>query len=67
MVHELSVKLSRFLLMLILCSATTAHVILAAVPAANRPGLVVASIASALIVAMYDIGVFRVDLDELGF
>jgi hypothetical protein len=63
MIRELMNKVSRFVFTLILFSASTAHVILAAVPDANKPGLVAASVVAALIVAMYDIGVFRVECE----
>lgn len=65
MIHELTSKLGRFIFTLILFSGTTTYVTLTAVPNANKPGLIAASIASALFIAMYDIGVFRVDLDKI--
>lgn len=63
MIQELISKVSRFLLTLVLFSATTAYVILTAVPTAHMPALIAASIVAALIVAMYDIGVFRVECE----
>lgn len=65
MVHELANKLSRFTFTLILFSTTTVYVTMTAVPNINKPGLIAASIASALFIAMYDSGVFRVNLDDL--
>lgn len=63
MIRELMSKVSRFLFTLVLFSTTTAYVILTAVPNAHMPALVAASIVAALIVAMYDIGVFRVECE----
>ena len=63
MIRELMNKVSRFVFTLVLFSATTAFVILTAVPTAHKPGLVAASIIAALIVAMYDSGVFRVECE----
>ena len=63
MLRELAKKISRFLFTLTLFSVITPYVVLTAVPSASLPGLVAASIVAALIVAMYDLGVFRVECE----
>ncbi|PLX86643.1 MAG: hypothetical protein C0618_08685 [Desulfuromonas sp.] len=63
MIRELMSKISRFLLTLILFTATTAMVLSTAVPNAHKPGMFAASLIAALVVAMYDIGVFHVECE----
>lgn len=63
MIRELVSKISRFLFTLILFSFITPYVVLTAVPNASIPGIVAVSIVAALIVAMYDLGVFRVECE----
>jgi len=63
MIRELFNKISRFLFTLVLFSIITPYVVLTAVPSASIPGLIAVSIVGALIVAMYDLGVFRVECE----
>lgn len=63
MYKQIARMTSRFLFNFTLFAGASAHTLLIAVPEASRPGIVGASIAAALLIAMYDIGVFHVDID----
>jgi len=63
MLNEILKKISRFISIMSICTIASVHTLIIAVPAANRPGAIVAAIASALIIAMYDIGIFQVEID----
>lgn len=65
MIKELTQVVGRFIITLFLYAAATVHTLIFAVPDVSRPGAVAASIAAALLVAMYDIGVFRVNTEDL--
>jgi len=55
---------SRFIFTLVTFAAATVHTVLYAVPEASRPAAVVAAIASGLVIAMYDSGVFDVEVES---
>lgn len=67
MVKELTKLTARFLLTMSLFTIATVHTLIIAVPDASRPGAISASIIAALLIAMYDIGVFKVDIDHSYF
>ena len=63
MPKEIITLIARFIFTFFLFPTATVHTLIIAVPDANRPGAVTASILTALLIAMYDIGVFRVNFD----
>lgn len=65
MIQEIVQTTGRFIFTLLLSTIATVHTLIIAVPDANRPGAIAASITAALIIAMYDLGVFHVDTENL--
>lgn len=63
MLKEIMTAIARFTFNLLLFLVATVHIIIIAVPDASRPGAITASIAAALIIAMFDIGVFNIETD----
>jgi hypothetical protein len=64
MYRQLLQLTGRFIFNITLFSAATVHTVMYAVPEVSRPGASAAAIVAALIIAMYDLGVFRVEVDS---
>lgn len=63
-IKDIFVLSGRFLFTLGVFASATVHTLMYAVPEANKPAVVTASIAAALFIAMFDSGVFETTQDS---